>query len=121
MSCTETNNNTTATTTTTTTSVPPKSAEVEIEVNQETQKLFIAQENIPAVCEESKHPNHLLWNRSNSRLSYLRVVAALLILAIVLITAITAICTGDLSKLSSVAVSLHNVAQTLALHYNGTA
>lgn len=111
MSCSDSNDNTTATT--------PNSTEIEIVLDRETQTLFIAQENIPAVCEEQKHLNTLLWNRSNSPLSIIRVAVVLSILAITLITTIAAVCSGDLSKLSSAAASLHNIAQTLALS-NGT-
>jgi hypothetical protein len=113
MPSTDSNDNTTATPV-----VTPNSPEIVLDL--ETQKLFIAQENIPAACEESKHLNQLQWNRSNARLSIIRIVAVLFILAIALITAITAVCSGDLTKLSSAAVSLYNVAQTLALHHNGT-
>lgn len=106
MSCSDSNDNTTATT--------PNSTEIEIVLDQETQTLFIAQENIPAVCEEQKR-----LNRSNSPLSIIRVAVVLLILAITLITTIAAVCSGDLSKLSSATASLHNIVQTLALS-NGT-
>jgi len=111
MSCSDSNDNTTATT--------PNSTEIEIVLDQETQTLFIAQENIPAVCEEQKHLNTLLWNRSNSPLSIIRVAVVLSILAITLITTIAAVCSGDLSKLSSATASLQNIVQTLALS-NGT-
>ena len=120
MSCTDSTIETTSTNTPTTTTpvsipVPP-----EIVLDLESQKLFIAQENIHAACEESKHLNQLLWNRSNVPVSILRIVTILLTIAIVLITAITAVCSGDLTKLSAAAVSLYNVAQTLALNHNGT-
>ena len=121
MSCSDSNENTTTHTTTADT-VTPNSTEIEIAIVQdrETQKLIIAQENIPAACEESKRLNQLLWNKSNSPLSIIRVTALVLILVVTLITTIAAVSGGDLSKLSSPAVSLHNIAQTLALHNNGT-
>ena len=107
------------TTTTTTTIVTPSSTEIEIVLDQETKKFFVAQENIPASCEDSKHLNQLLLNRSNSRLPVIRHAAVLSVLVIALITAVVAVCNGDLSKLSAAAVSFHDVAQTLALHNNG--
>lgn len=122
MSCSDATNNTTTTAATPTPTTVPLNSPVDIDVvlDLETQQLFIAQENIPAACEESKRQNQLVWVRSNSRLSIVRVVVVLSVLAVTLLTAIVAVCSGDLSKLSSAAVSLYNVAQTLALIDNST-
>ncbi len=117
MSCSDSNN---TTTTTTPTSTTPISAEIEIVLDQETQTLFKAQENIPAACEESVRLNQLLWNRRNSALSINRAATVLSFIAIILITTIAAVCSGDPSKLSAAAVALNNIAQTLALNSNGT-
>jgi sensor histidine kinase YesM len=115
MSCSESNNNIP---TPTTTAVTPITTEIEIVIDQETQKLFKAEENIPAVCEESKRLTQILQNRRNSALTIIRVAAVLSVIAITLITTIVAVCSGDTSKLS--AATLYNIAQTLALHSNGT-
>ncbi len=111
MSCSGSNNNTPTPTTTT-------PITTEIVIDQETQKLFKAEENIPAVCEESKRLTQILQNRRNSALTIIRVAAVLSAIAITLITTIIAVCSGDTSKLS--AATLYNIAQTLALHSNGT-
>lgn len=131
MSCLDSNGLTAITTATTATAAaattstltPPASTEIEIVLDQETKQLFIAQENIPSACEASKHLNRRSGTRDNTSVSKVRVALVLALLVIGLIATIGAVCGGgDISKLSSAAVSLYNIAQALALHNNnGTA
>lgn len=97
----------------------PIATKVEVE-DPEAQKLFRAQENIPAVCEETVRSNRLLWSRSGSTPSIIRTVAVLTLIVIIgITTVVAAISSGDPSKLASAAVALNTLAQTLALN-NGT-
>ncbi len=93
---------------------------IEIPLAPETERLVRAQENIPVACEESVHQNRLPQNRRDSAVSIIRTAGVLSIGAIVLITTVVAVCTGDTSKLAAAAVALNNVAQALALNSNGT-
>lgn len=98
----------------------PIATKVEVE-DPEAQKLFRAQENIPAVCEESVRLNRLLWSRRSSTPSIIRTVAVLTLIVIIgITTVVAAISSGDPSKLASAAVALNTIAQTLALNSNGT-
>lgn len=118
MSCSDSNDNTATAVATAT--VTPNSTEIEVVLDLESQRLISAQQNIPYACEESKRINQLLWNRSDSKWSIIRIVVLLLVLVVTLTTTIAAVCSGDLSKLSSAAASLNSVVQTLALNHNGT-
>ena len=100
--------------------VTPNSIELDVVVDIETQKLFIAQENIAAACEKTKRHNQVQWDGASSQLLVIRIVTVIAVLATVVITAIAAVSGGDLNKLASASVSLQNVAQTFALLYNGT-
>lgn len=116
MSCSDSNDNTATAVAT----VTHNSTEIEVILDLESQRLISAQQNIPDACEESKRVNQLLWYRSDSKWSIIRLVAVLSVLVVTLTSTIAAVFSGDLSKLSSTAASLNSVVQTLALTHNGT-
>jgi hypothetical protein len=113
--------NSTGNTTTTTTTATSISTKVEISLEPEAEKLFKAQENIPATCEESLQVDQISWSRSKSALSVIKTAAVLSLIVIVAVTTIAAVISGDTSKLATAATALNNIVQTLALQSNDTA
>jgi hypothetical protein len=82
----------------------------------ETERLHKPQENIPIACEVSLQQNHLRWIRRDSAAQF--IIRA--IVAVILITTVVALFTGDPSKLSTATLAFMNVAKALALNINGT-
>ena len=118
MSCSD--STTYATTTNTATTTTKIEIPLVSKTETETERLFKAQENIPVACEESVSQYRLRWNRRDSAQSTIRAAGTLTVVAVILITTVVAVSTGDASKLATATLALKNFAQALALSINGT-
>ena len=116
MSCSDSTTIATTTNTATTTT----KIEIPLVSKTETERLFKAQENIPVACEESVRQYRIRWNRRDSAQSTIRAAGTLTVVAVILITTVVAVSTGDASKLATATLALKNFAQALALSINGT-